>query len=373
MANFGGLIHAVYETSTSYFSSHTDQDVKKNAKASFLNLLSAHGGNVRGSTTVESQFTATSTETTRYYGGSTNLLSSDGIMTWQPTIDGKPWLFSGDLKPISDLLEEPTKSSMEEAVLQHVMKEYLKELRRLLNTVTSKMGSSTTTDQLGSRLAAMEELDLGALVEADVERLGEDINHQLVVPSWFPSNTQLCFKWWPDGDGGQCGGGAGRKLCALPGSMTPVYRDDTDGRGGGCRMQWSIQSSGFGSDPWFSQVQVCYRWHPDGDGGQCGGGAARELCARVNQWSPQYRDDTDGRGGGCQMSWRIVVPDSAPTWMKETKLCFSWYPDGDGGQCGPAKSRNMCATANQWTPYYRDDTDGRSGGCRMSWGLRLGF
>ena len=328
-----------------------------------------------GSTNVESQFTANSTATTRYYGGSTNLLSSDGITTWQPTIDGKPWLFSGNLKPISDLLEEPMKSSMEEAVLQHVMKEYLKELRRLLNTVTSKMVSSATTDQLRNRLVVMEALDLGALVEADVESLGEDINHQLVAPFWFRTNTQLCFKWWPEGDEGQCGGGAGRKLCARPGGMTLAYLDDTDGRGGGCHMQWSIQSSGFGSDPWFSQVQMCYRWHPDGDGGQCGGGAARELCARVNQWSPEYRDDTDRRGGGCQMSWRIVVPNSAPMWMKKAKLCFSWYPNGDGLQYGPAhsRSRNMCATANQWTPYYLDDTHFRKGGCRMSWGLRLGF
>ncbi len=26
------------------------------------------------------------------------------------------------------------------------------------------------------------------------------------VPSWFTRDTQLCYKWRPDGDGGQCGG-----------------------------------------------------------------------------------------------------------------------------------------------------------------------
>ena len=372
VANFGGHIRSVYEISTSYFSSHSDDQVKRSAKASFLSLLSARGGSVSGSTTVDSKFTAVSTETVRYYGGRTNLLSSDGITTWQPTVDDNPWLYSGELKPISDLLSNVSqKTSLDEAVTQHVMRAYLHELRRLLGLVTSKVGSSSVTTELANRLRAMEALKLGALAEADVEKLGDDIERQLNVPSWFTSNTQLCYQWRPDGDGGQCGGGAARRLCARPGSMTPVYRDDTDGRGGGCRMQWSVQSTGFES--WFSQVQVCYRWYPDGDGGQCGGGANRLLCASVNQYSPEYRDDSDGRGGGCQMSWRIVVPDSAPIWMRETKLCFSWYPDGDGGQCGPARSRDMCATANEWTPYYRDDTDGRSGGCRMSWGLKLGF
>ncbi|GFR71720.1 perivitellin-2 67 kDa subunit [Elysia marginata] len=372
VANFGGHIRSVYETSTSYFSSHTDSQAKKNAKASFLKLLSAHGGSVKGSTTVDSQFSSKSTETVRYYGGSTNLLSSVGIQTWQPTVDDNPWLFSGELKPISDLLSNDTqRSSMEEAVKQHVMRAFLGELWRLLTTATSKMGSSAATNELARRLADMEALPLGSLVEADVEKLEDDIKKQTTVPSWFTANTQLCYQWRPDGDGGQCGGGAARRLCARPGSMTPVYRDDTDGRGGGCRMQWSIQSTGFES--WFSQVQICYRWHPDGDGGQCGGGAARLLCAGLNKFSPEYRDDTDGRGGGCQMSWRIIVPDAAPLWMKAIKLCYSWYPDGDGGQCGPpGKARSLCATANQWTTYYRDDTDGRGGGCRMSWGLQLG-
>ncbi|GFO38969.1 perivitellin-2 67 kda subunit [Plakobranchus ocellatus] len=217
----------------------------------------------------------------------------------------------------------------------------------------------------------MEALPLGSLKEGNVNTLGQDIDRDLTVPQWFTHKTNLCFRWRPDGDGGQCGGGAARLLCAQVGRMTAVYRDDTDRRGGGCRMQWSIQSSGF--DSWFSQVQVCYRWYPDGDGGQCGGGAGRLLCAPVNHYSAEYRDDTDRRGGGCRMSWRIVVPDSAPLWMKATKLCFSWYPDGNGGQCGPAPSRYMCAVANQWTPFYRDDTDKRAGGCRMSWGIKLDF
>ena len=61
------------------------------------------------------------------------------------------------------------------------------------------------------------------------------------APTWFTRNTQLCYKWRPDGNGGQCGAGEPRELCAHVGSRTQYYRDDTDNRGGGCRMQWGIR------------------------------------------------------------------------------------------------------------------------------------
>merc|ERR1719204_1805940 len=120
----------------------------------------------------------------------------------------------------------------------------------------------------------------------------------------------------------------------------------------------------------FNDVKICYRWYPDGDGGQCGGGVSRHLCANVNNFTAYYRDDTDRRGGGCRMSWRLVVGSSAPLWATNLDLCYQWYPDGDGGQCGGGVGRNLCAKANAWTQYYRDDTDRRGGGCRMRWGIK---
>ena len=188
------------------------------------------------------------------------------------------------------------------------------------------------------------------------------------IPSWF-NQTQLCYKWRPDGDGGQCGGGVGRELCAVVGSSTTYYRDDTDGRGGGCRMQWGIRSPY--SPAWFQSVKICYRWYADGNSGQCGGGAATELCATVGHFTSEYRDDTDGRGGGCRMSWRLQIPSNSPQWLRNVNLCYNWYPDGNSGQCGGGVGRSLCARANLWTTYYRDDTDGRGGGCRMSWQLRF--
>ena len=189
------------------------------------------------------------------------------------------------------------------------------------------------------------------------------------VPSWF-YQTQLCYQWRPDGSGvGQCGAGEPRKLCSHVGRNTQYYRDDTDRRSGGCRMQWGIISPN--AQPWFRSVKICYRWYADGDGGQCGGGAPKLLCANVGSFTQEYRDDTDSRSGGCRMSWMLSIPSSSPYWLTRARLCYDWYPEGDGGQCGGGAARKLCATANSWTGYYRDDTDRRSGGCRMSWGLYL--
>ncbi len=61
------------------------------------------------------------------------------------------------------------------------------------------------------------------------------------APSWFTRDTQLCYKWRADGNGGQCGNGVANELCAHVDHYTTDYRDDTDSRGGGCRMQWKIR------------------------------------------------------------------------------------------------------------------------------------
>ena len=95
------------------------------------------------------------------------------------------------------------------------------------------------------------------------------------------------------------------------------------------------------------------------------------LCADVGSFTAEYLDNTDNRAGGCQMSWMLSIPESSPQWLHNVQLCYSWFPDGDGGQCGGGVDRELCALANEWTTFYRDDTDNRGGGCRMAWELRV--
>ncbi|XP_013787111.1 perivitellin-2 67 kDa subunit-like [Limulus polyphemus] len=368
-ANFGGIINVHISTDRSYFYQKTDREVSAQAKASYLKFLSLKGGYSGAISTVDQKFEQSSIKQIRYYGGETNLLSSSGISTWQTTVADNPWLFAGDLVSISSLLQnENKKKAMDRAIAFHVNIAYLKEAQRILRAVKTRYDVGTEQvnelqQQIQSALTQIEP------TQETVEAISTSIDREIIVPSWFIDKTMLCYRWYPDGDGGQCGGGASRLLCAKPGDMTNYYRDDTDKRGGGCRMSWSITTSGEPS--WFRQVKICYRWYPDGDGGQCGGGVGRQLCASVKKWTTYYRDDTDRRGGGCQMSWMLQIPDSAPLWLKNAKLCYYWYADGDGGQCGGGVDQHLCAVANSWTTYYRDDTDRRSGGCQMSWGIKL--
>ena len=38
--------------------------------------------------------------------------------------------------------------------------------------------------------------------------------------------------------------------------------------------------------------------------------------------------------GVYRMSWKLSVPGYSPRWLRTMSLCYEWYADGDGGQCG---------------------------------------
>ncbi|CAG0896999.1 unnamed protein product [Darwinula stevensoni] len=306
-----------------------------------------------------------------YYGGNTNLLSSSGIEDWQPTVAANPWLFAGDLAPISTLIQDPKKrASMEQAVTNYILRSYLAELSKTVQAVRSRWKSAQSElNSLTTRIDALQSKPI--LDQTEVGRLGDEVESQVVIPYWFTEETQLCYHWIAQRDAGQCGGSGGMQ-CAKPGQMTSNYRDDTDKRKGGCLIGWTIQSK---QEPsWFDSVKVCFRWEAeDARGrGQCGGGAPSSMCAPINAWTQYYLDDTDNGRGGCRMSWKLEIPSSAPVWLQNVKMCFSWFPDGDSNQCR-ASNRNLCAIANEWTEYYTDDTDNRRGGCLLSWGIIPGY
>ncbi|XP_071106999.1 perivitellin-2 67 kDa subunit-like [Haliotis cracherodii] len=362
--NFGGAIKLHIETKSSYYDGKTTRDVQAQAKASFLSLVKIRGSGSSSSSRIDRNFKKSSTESLKYFGGDVNLLSK-GLSTWQPTVITNPWLFSGEIASLSDFVEDATKKkSFERAVSSYINKANLREIERLLIASALFSGVQSLLTRVRAELKKIEP------TQSIVDQLGKEVALDFQVPSWFTDDLQLCFKWYADGDAGQCGGGVGRLLCAPPGRMTQVYRDDTDRRAGGCRMSWGLIPKSKTQPLWFHSVKLCYRWYADGDAGSCG--YSRDTyCASFGTYTRIYRDDTDRRPGGCRMSWKLSVASTSPKWLKNAKLCYSWYADGDGGQCGGGVAQDLCAKANQWTTYYRDDTDRRPGGCRMSWGIKL--
>ena len=322
--------------------------------ATFLALISGGGSSTNRTQVDDDQFTHLLTQNVRYYGGTPNLQDT---LAWQATVDEDPWLYSGTLKPISDLMENDVqRTSMQEAVRQHVLRVHLAELRRLMTTLTSILSIShtSTASEIEARVADMEALPDGALVEADLKNLDDDINRELSVPVWFTITTQLCYKWSPLRHNGTCDVTAAQTLCALPGAVTPISRDEVDGNSNGCRTHWSIQAEDF--EPWFGEIRVCYCRHSARGNGECARGRDNVLCVAVGQYSTAFKDASSGCGYGCQLSWSLSVPDSAPAWIRVVQLCFSWYADGDCIKCGESNEKRMCAKVDDWTSYYQAPT-----------------
>ena len=57
------------------------------------------------------------------------MADQDDWKNWQPTVSSNPWLMSGTLEPLSDLIRDPeVRSNMEKAVQQNIMDVYLEQL-----------------------------------------------------------------------------------------------------------------------------------------------------------------------------------------------------------------------------------------------------
>ncbi|XP_059146764.1 perivitellin-2 67 kDa subunit-like [Physella acuta] len=371
---FGGYIRMLFETTKEYFLNKTEDNIETNAKASFNKAFSASAGGSNSNVNVDETFNSNTKQISRYYGGDQNLQqNADGFSQWQPTVENDPWLCSGKLKPISDLMKNETKkTSMETAVKNYLIRSYLGELESLIYAARMKSDNSIISTFLG-RLNDFK--NSKEVSESAVVALSSDIEEYLSVPNWFVSTTKLCMHWSGTFDGFQCGGGGvtPQDLCADVNQMTPVYKDWTDWRWGGCKMQWAIFTNWTNPPAWLSQVKMCFQWYAEDDIYQCGGNAGEIYCAPINQNTPEYFDDTGNRNGGCQMRWMIQVPDNAPYWMKAVQMCYEWAAEGDASQCGGDAPSHQCVIANEWTQYYRDQTDDRWGGCDMKWGLKTSF
>ena len=60
------------------------------------------------------------------------------------------------------------------------------------------------------------------------------------------------------------------------------------------------------------RVTVLERFVGDGDITHCNGAGYGELSARLGDWLPEVRMDTDERPGGCIQQFAIVDPDNRP-------------------------------------------------------------
>ncbi|XP_074598084.1 uncharacterized protein LOC141852838 isoform X2 [Brevipalpus obovatus] len=199
---------------------------------------------------------------------------------------------------------------------------------------------------------------------AEMELISRQIDEMTKPPSWFMKKTELCFQWTSNGNE-QCYASEDT-LCASPNSFTSYFTDNTDGRGS-CRMRWAIINRS--ADEWFKKVEICRQWYSDGDTKHCNGGKGQIRCAKLGNYTENYIDSTGGpQTNGCLLSWSLKVPTNAPVWGKNLGICMNYL--GDSEQCSSESSKlTLCAFANKWTEYYRDNTNASPGGCQIAWGI----
>lgn len=148
---------------------------------------------------------------------------------------------------------------------------------------------------------------------------------------------------------------------------TAPFRDDTDDRGGGCIYKWRIE----GFRPRLErEYRLCFQ-ETEGSS-QCQG--TRKSCTgwtSAPTWTAPFRDDTDSRSGGCHYSWKIEQrPNKLITSPPVCRICFK---ETEGSSQCQLKRRSCSgftkSLSQAWTAPFRDDTDGRSGGCHYHWFL----
>eukprot|EP00731_Ephydatia_muelleri_P012062 Em0006g956a len=143
------------------------------------------------------------------------------------------------------------------------------------------------------------------------------------------------------------------------------FRDDTDERSGGCQYQWSL----VGIPRQDMEYRVCFK-ETEGSS-QCQNN--RNSCSGWSNsplWSLPFRDDTDSRGGGCTYQWRIEEQQISPSLKKSAcRVCFQETEGSSQCQGSRGPTCSGWSTSPAPTDLFRDDTDGRSGGCAYQWSL----
>ena len=142
-----------YEVDKSYLSEHSESDLNVAITAS------ANWGSGEASGSVEvgteqantlERFMSQTDKHENYFGGSTDLQKPESGREWQRSTYGLPWITSGEVKPIYDLIKDETKKQyVREAVEQYVLKTFVgnaaeqnvyddAQIARLINDLSNK-------------------------------------------------------------------------------------------------------------------------------------------------------------------------------------------------------------------------------------------
>ena len=172
-AKFGGLVRALYKMDQSFYSSSESQRIQGNALASLLNFFDGLRVGDYKTRDIEERFEQNTKGSIMFYPEKLFNTFAD----WSTRVARNPWLFSGNLKPISDLISNPTKrSNMETAIKQYRFGAFLDELLREINSLKILHSGSGWLKRLEEKRDKLhKKLNKFKIKEDQIEELAKDI------------------------------------------------------------------------------------------------------------------------------------------------------------------------------------------------------
>ncbi|XP_075265237.1 perivitellin-2 67 kDa subunit-like, partial [Convolutriloba macropyga] len=141
VANFGGYIKQIFATSESFLKSNGEARLSTEAKLSLQRFFGSYisgGSNIHVSGASQNFLDETQV-ITRYHGGDITYVDNSNLAAWKKSIPYNPWLYSGTVISISELISEPErKVSMERAYTAHGLKSYLQQLKDEILSINRK-------------------------------------------------------------------------------------------------------------------------------------------------------------------------------------------------------------------------------------------
>lgn len=158
----------------------------------------------------------------------------------------------------------------------------------------------------------------------------------------------------------QCRGPANGAWVKNPNETAPI-RLDTDNRAGGCQLSFGIRDI----DGSLAGLHITYQMmpHVGAHSGQCGENwAANEIPIRPSfSWGDPVRVDSDSRPGWCDLTFTVSGRD-------DVVLEVLWKAENNTNQCIDA-SDAWQPVVSGLPLTIGIDTDGRAGGCGLSFRL----
>lgn len=141
MGKMGGYLKYITRLKSKKHATLKDMKVKLGTSVGFMDAVGFSFATTAQETEMNSIFTREWKRSIKFYGGNTKLINEKvGISEWQSTVSKNPWLISGDLTPIYEIIKDKTtRSIMKNYVDQYVLKAEVLKLKDLWNWADCKM------------------------------------------------------------------------------------------------------------------------------------------------------------------------------------------------------------------------------------------